>query len=291
MKLTSLLPQYLYKNHRLDIQGIGTFLLDPSTISAVENSKQRSTLLDGITFKSNPAIRESPDLILFISSQTGKMKALAQADLDSHIQLIQQFLNLGKPFTFEGIGTIIKKKHGEYEFTNLSVPTEKIKELKTKEPTPVTLEESASKEYESFLSSPKTQVGWRRPVIALLVIAGIGLAVWGGYTISKNAAANDTTETGTIAEPPPPPQDTTTIQPALAKQKDYKYILQVSQKQTALRRFNQLRTNLWDVKLETEDSVKYKLFLLIPALNADTTHVLDSLTAMTGKKVYIEYTN
>jgi hypothetical protein len=291
---SSLLAQYLYKNHRLDLPGIGTFLLDPSTLTSVENSKQRSTIPDGITFKSNSSVKESPELIAYISANTGKMKALASADLESHIELVKQFLNLGKPFVFEGIGTIAKKKQGEYEFNPISVPLERIKEsTKAPEPKePVTLEQSAKKEYESFLSAPKVPTSWRRPVTALLVIAGIALAIWGGYTISKNTAANDTTDVSTnITTPVTPPPDTSATVQAPVKPDDYKYVLQVSQKQTAQKRYEQLRTNLWDVKMETQDSIKYKLYLLLPMLNADTTHVLDSLTALTGKRVYIEHIN
>jgi hypothetical protein len=291
VKLTALLAQYLYTNHRLDLPGIGTFLLDPTAISsAVENTKQPLSEIEGISFENNALLKDTPDLIAFISSQTGKMKALANADLESHIQLAQQLLNLGKPFTFEGIGILVKKKNGVFEFTPLSMPPEKIKEYKAKETTSqVTLEESSAK-YESFLSSPKTSLGWRRPAVALLVLAGIALAIWGGYTISKKAATSDTTEV-TDAPPPPPPVDSSALQPVIVKKQDYKYILQVSKRQTALRRYNQLKTNLWDVQMETQDSVLFKLYMLLPAMNADTTRVLDSLTAMTGKKVYIEHQN
>jgi hypothetical protein len=291
VKLTALLAQYLYTNHRLDLPGIGTFLLDPTVISsAVENTKQPLSEIEGISFENNALLKDTPDLIAFISSQTGKMKALANADLESHIQLAQQLLNLGKPFTFEGIGILVKKKNGVFEFTPLSMPPEKIKEYKAKETTSqVTLEESSAK-YESFLSSPKTSLGWRRPAVALLVLAGIALAIWGGYTISKKAATSDTTEV-TDAPPPPPPVDSSALQPVIVKKQDYKYILQVSKRQTALRRYNQLKTNLWDVQMETQDSVLFKLYMLLPAMNADTTRVLDSLTAMTGKKVYIEHQN
>jgi hypothetical protein len=130
-------------------------------------------------------------------------------------------------------------------------------------------------------------------VMALLVLAGITLALWGGYTISKNAAADDAVEVlpATVAIAAPTPIDSTAIKTAIAKATDYKYILQVSKKQTAMKRYAQLRTNLWDVKLETNDSVQYKLFLLLPASNTDTTRIMDSLTAMTGKRVYIEHDN
>jgi glycine cleavage system H lipoate-binding protein len=288
VKLTSLFAQYLYTNHRLDLPGIGTFVLDPSTIASIDNSKQKSIVLSGVSFEYNTSVKESPELIAFISSQSGKMKALASADLESFVQQAQQFLNIGKPFELEGIGILVKKQKGEFVFTPLTVPTEKLKEHKTKEPTPVTLEESSA-QYESFLGSPKANTGWRKPVIALLIIAGAALAIWGGYTISRKAATADVTEvvdtTHVIT-----PTDTVVAIPEPVKPKDYKYILQVSRKNTALRRYKQLRENLWDVGMETKDSVDYKLFLLLP-MRTDTTHVVDSLTALTGKKVYIEYQN
>ncbi|MEO5562972.1 MAG: hypothetical protein ABIR18_06040 [Chitinophagaceae bacterium] len=290
MKIATLLAQYLYTNHKLDLPGIGTFLLDPSSISSLDSTpKQRSTVLSGVSFESNPSVKVAPELISFITAQSGKMKALAIADLESLIQEAQQFLNIGKPFTFDGIGTLVKKSQGQFVFSALSVPTEKLKEFKTKETTAtVTLEESSA-QYESFLASPKSNVGWRRPVIALLILAGVGLAIWGGYTISKKAATADITEVVDTAQQLLQP-DTATLANVPVKSDDYKYILQVSKKNTALKRYAQLKTNLWDVKMETGDSVSYKLFLLLPA-RSDTSRVLDSLTAMTGKKVYIEYQN
>jgi hypothetical protein len=294
VKLTSLLAQYLYANHKLDLPGIGSFILDPSSIPALENSKQRTAVLEGISFEPNSSLKEPTQLIEYISAQAGKMKALAIADLESHIQLAQQFLNIGKPFTFDGIGTLVRIKPGIFEFTPLSVTTEKIKLQAGREAAAIKSDESSEK-YESFLSAPKTATGWRKPVIALLMIAGLAMAIWGGYTISKKAATDDTTE---VSEPylPPPTQmavDTTPqkIEPVKSESDRYKYILQVSKRQTAFRRYNQLKTNLWDVNMETQDSVNFKLYMLLPRLNADTTRVLDSLTVMTGKKVYIEHQN
>src|SRR4051812_17926013 len=96
VKITTLLTQYLYTNHRLDLPGIGSFLLDASAIAQAENTKQRSVITEGISFENNPSIKEVPALIAFISAQSGKQKALAASDLDSHLELAQQFLNIGK---------------------------------------------------------------------------------------------------------------------------------------------------------------------------------------------------
>ena len=91
MKIPSLLAQYFYCHQRLDLPGIGTFLLDNASLSALQNSKQRSAMLDGVRFESKPFLKDTPDLIAFIAEKTGKMRALAAADLDSHLVLAEEF--------------------------------------------------------------------------------------------------------------------------------------------------------------------------------------------------------
>jgi hypothetical protein len=294
VKIATLLAQYLYNNHRLDLPGIGTFLLDSSDTSISENSKQKSVPPPPISFESKPELDDSPDLVAYISSQTGKMKALANADLGSHLQLAQQFLNISKPFIFEGIGTLIMRRPGEYEFEPIGTPPEKIRDNKIKN-TPAASLKDTEESYDSFLAKPKAKMEWNRPVIALFIVAGIGLAVWAGYTISKKAPGNATaanTEIQLSLSDSLAQADTmvTTVQPpADTLPKNYKYVLEVANKQRALKRYNQLKTNLWDVHLETKDSVQYKLFILLPAQNADTTRVVDSLTMWLGRKVYLEH--
>lgn len=301
MKISTLLTQYLYNHHRLDLPGIGTFLLDPSAIHALESSKQRSAVLEGISFENNPSLKESPELIAYISAQTGKMKPLAAADLESYIEVAQQFLNIGKPFTFEGIGTLVKVNLKECEFVPISISADKVREqLNTKETPKTATREEATPQYESFLSEPALKKGWKKPVIALALICGLGLTIWGGYAISKKATAkasdsgitSETAAADTTTQQPPLPNNDSLEKPVLlAANANYKYVLEEANEQRAMKRYKQLRTNLWDVKLETNDSVRYKLYLLLPSQNADTTRVLDSLTVMTGRRVYIEHQN
>ncbi len=297
MKITSLLTQYLYNHHRLDLPGIGTFLLDPSAIHALENSKQRSAILEGISFENNPNLKESPDLVAYISAQTGKMKPLASADLESYLEVAQQFLNIGKPFTFEGIGTLVKVNLKECEFVPISVSTDKVRELNTKESPKTSTREEAVPQFGSFLSDPVLKQRWKKPVVALALVCGLILTIWGGYAISKKAGTraadsvvlSDTTVVDTTTKQAQVPDSLEKA--ALLASSNYKYVLEEGSQQRAIKRYNQLRTNLWDVKLETTDSVRYKLYLLLPSQNADTTRVLDSLTVMTGKRVYIEHQN
>ncbi len=301
VKIPPLLAQYLYCHQRLDLPGLGTFLLDNTAISALENSKQRSALLEGVSFKCNPSLKESPDLIGFIAQKTGKMKALAASDLDSHLRTAEQFLNIGKPFALEGIGIISKGKQGEIEFTPITVSPDKVKEYNTKETESSSQKESSSDGYESFLSPSKTNLEWKKPVVALLLVCGIGLTIWGGYQISKKANKNKSanlTETATTLVAAPI-IDTSTVQKndsvhsnnnLLTIDNNYKYVLEVAKSKRAFKRYNQLKAIQWEVHLETKDSVQYKLFMLLPAIS-DTSRTIDSLTVMSGRKVYIEYPN
>lgn len=293
MKIPSLLAQYLYCHQRLDLPGIGTFLLDNASLAALENSKQRLSLLEGVTFTFNPSLPESPGLIAFIAEKTGKMKPLAASDLDSHLQLAHQFLNIGKPFTFEGIGILTRIKPGEFELTPISVATEKVKERNGKESEAAPAKEIATEKYESFLSSD-SKIGWKKPVAGLLIICGVGLTIWGGYEISKRVKKNNPASlTESVKQEPVVPadtsvvaQDTVVVQPEPVE-KNYKYVLEVARSKRAFKRYNQLKEINWQVHLETSDSIQYKLFMLLPV--SDTSKTLDSLTVMTGRKVYIEY--
>ena len=297
MKIPSLLAQYFYCHQRLDLPGIGTFLLDNGTLSAIQHSKQRSAVLDGVSFESKPSLKETPDLIAFIAEKTGKMKALAAADLDSHLVLAEEFLNIGKPFAFEGIGIITKLKPGEFEFTPVMISTEKVKDFQIKNVEPLSAKEQSSENYESFLSPFKTKVEWKKPVIGFILVCGVGLTIWGGYEISKRVKKDNDIIVSEVALPEMKPvtdsatikKDSIIVQNVPPPDTNYKYVLEVAKSKRAFKRYNQLKDIDWDVHLETTDSIQYKLFMLLPV--SDTSKTRDSLMIVTGRKVYIEYQN
>jgi hypothetical protein len=174
--------------------------------------------------------------------------------------------------------------------------TEKVKDFQGKDTEPVAPKEPGpDKKYESFLSPSKTSVGWKRPVVGLILVCGVGAAVWGGYMISQRVKKNNKTTLSENNQPAVQPitdsatvyQDTTATQVVPQADPDYKYILEVAKSKRALKRYNQLKELDWNVQIETTDSIQYKLFMRLPV--SDTTKTLDSLMAMTGRKVYIEY--
>jgi len=268
LKVAPLLAQYLYVNKRLDLPGLGSFILDPSTVIEPETGKHNKvTILEGVSFERNTAIKDTSVLVNFISSQTGTMKALAAADLDSHLGLALQFLNIGKPFLLEGIGTLTKVKSGEFSFTpGLSLPAS-LKEQNTKEIT----------------SAYQNDV-----------------AIWGGYMVYKKTITDESgsvqvktndDETVLVA-------DTAELQKSNQVQSNqvavplpagnYKFILETSDAKRAFSRLSKLKTFQWPAQMETKDSVSFTLYMLLPVTAADTSRVLDSLSRLNGKRVRIE---
>ena len=306
MKLPPLLAEYLFTHKRLDLPGIGTFLLDTTTAAEPETAKQtRNSTVVNISFENNASIKENPGLISFISAQTGKMKALATSDLNSHLELAQQFLNIGKPFILEGIGSLVKTKTG-FDFSMGQLSSEKLKEFSSKELSGGSSTENSLTDYQSVFYPAKPKARWRKPVIFLLVITGLVLAVGGGYTIykkSKTATKPVAPETKEVIETKK--EDTIVVSQPLAVPKDsvtglqqvtqpgiYKFIVEVADRTRGLQRFSTLKNYGLPIQMETKDSTNFKLFFLLPASVNDTARIIDSLgnlyTPAWGKKGFVE---
>lgn len=313
MKLAPLLAQYLYTNKRLDLPGIGTFRLDPHSAPEPENTKSARAIPGQVSFE-NKQVREAPDLISYISEQTRKLKALAAADLDSHIELIQQFLNIGKPFLLEGIGNLVKIKSGELAFTSGQVMPESMKDYSAREISSTSSTVESFTDYRKAINQRGERNKFRKPVIGLLALAGIALAIWGGYTVYKknNPPAQEdlTIQTASVLTSLPAVQvadstsqaDTTNqtttntsdnataignvaaTSPVTAPGK-IRYILENATAKRAFERYARLKTFFWPVQMVTKDSINYTLYLDIPSTYADTSRINDSLTALNGRKV------
>jgi hypothetical protein len=305
LKIAQLLAQFLYTRNKLSIQGLGTFILDTSANIETESGRSGKSEMQGqISFENDSSVKTDPGLIEFIASQTGKMMPLAAADLESHLGLAQQFLNIGKAFLFEGIGTLSKSMDGSHQFTQGSLFTEKTSSGASGKESNGEVEKAFDysmfhKEYKKF--------SWRKPLIGLFILAGIALIVWGGYYVyKKNVSKEKVVVEQKNKEPETTPVkdsitagDTTKVKSDTAVQVKpvqqaiengkYKFILETSKAQRAFTRFAKLKTYGWNVQMETKDSVSYKLFVSIPvSLPADTTRLMDSLTVLTGRKVRIE---
>jgi glycine cleavage system H lipoate-binding protein len=302
LKLAPLLAQYLYQYRRLDLPGLGTFILDSSVVFEPESNKKNTSFkLNGVVFENNSTIKDSPALVDFIALQTGKIKALAAADLYSLLEEAQQFLNIGKPFLFEGIGSLTKIKSGEFAFAaGQALPITKIdysaQEIYSDSPP-----EESSSDYKEIFYQRKRKSNLQKPVAIIFLVAGLFLAIWGGYIVyKKTTTKNKKKSTWVKDEPVLIKKDTLALQKdSLTSQipatvippGNYKFIIEIAGRERALNRFAKLKNYGLDVQLETRDSVTFKLFFLRPALIADTARMIDSLRKIytpPGSKAFIE---
>ena len=297
LKLAQQLADYLVATKKLSIQGIGSFFLD-SSYNPDPDNKSKSDVVGTITFESNTATKTDDGLIEFISKHTGKMKTLAASDLESQLEIVHQFLNIGKAYAFDGIGTVSKNKEGNYTFIQGIALPERIAERN------MSMETGSSADMPDFksvfLKAPK-QINWRKPMIALFILLGLGLVILGGYYLYKRTSEKEAvTETENtelldqnetiVIDSSTIKQDTTPVIQPIAEV-NYKFVVDEFKAMRAFKRFNQLKENGWPIQMETKDSVNYKLYVLMPVATTDTVRALDSITVLNGRRVFIEHKN
>lgn len=314
MKLAPLLAEFLYTNRRLDLPGIGSFMLDDSVQPDLELIKAgKETISEGIHFEANPGLREAPDLVNFIASSTGKIKALAAADLDSFLEAARQFLNIGKPYLFEGIGSLSKLQRGEYDFKPGAPVVEKANPRAFKETAEQEEGQTPNEGFRGIFYAPRAKTNYRKIVFVFLLFAGAGLAIWGGYKVYKKTTAGNTetarsketiedTQQNEDAAPlqptivNPPVSDTTREKsappgPVTLPAGQFKFVVETADKIRGLTRFNKLKSFGLNILMETRDSVSFKLYFLLPAQVSDTARILDSIKKLytpTGSRAYVE---
>jgi len=271
LKISPLLAQFLINNKQLSLAGLGRFILDDS---------------GGIIFQHDAYVKEDPELVKFIAENTGKMKSLVASDLDSNLELARQFLNIGKPYLFEGIGTLSKNKFGTIEFVQSNTSTEKNKENTADRRDKTSTTENSFTDYEEMFSPKKpTAPPTKRIVTWLVALVGLSLAVFGGYIVytktkkrQEPIVEKEEIKPVIIPDSLPKPKDTTAI---ISKPADtsgmYRFVIEKAAKQRAFSRYNYLRENLIDVKMDTKDSVLFNLYFLLQATPATTSKKRDSL--------------
>lgn len=298
MKLEALLVNFFNEYHRLDLPGLGSFVRN-------ENSQNQS---ESILFTCNKSLSESPELIKYLSEQTGKMKSLADADLASHISSIIQFLNIGRLYYIEGLGTLSKAKGGLYEFSEGMPPQEFLFQDSAAHTPTNPRAHIYSGEYSEVLQPKKTKFTFSKNLVGLIFLAILALAFWGVYALLNNSkeskeqsaptpeaapSESATTPSNNLNAPDnsnvPAQQivDTTASNPstavvtALASTQNnngtFRFVIETAGKERALKRWKMLRDYDLDVRLYTKDSTEFEIYFVLPATPKDTARVMDSL--------------
>lgn len=190
MKISVLVAQYFYQNKRLNLPGIGTFYLDVAVDVQIID-KNSHDLLDHIHFAQKNIARPDEELIDFIRKHTGKIRPLAESDLETFVADGKLMLNIGKPFHIEGIGTLQKNREGVYEFTPGQPVVQRLES-----PPPLTSidhDTDRPKRKSVFDDDPNEarNAQIRRVAIVIGVIVGVGIILWGGYSLFSNKVKTD----------------------------------------------------------------------------------------------------
>ncbi len=290
LKLSPHLAQYLYINKELTLAGIGKFRMEAS-VSDEESVDKASKIISpaAISFEQNTSSKVDPELVAFIAAQSGKMKSLAAADLDSYLELAKQFLNIGKPFLFEGIGTLSKNKSDKYDFMPGYLLGEKGKESTATEADQTSTTEDSFKDYEEMFSPKKPQTpASKRIVLWLAILAGICLTVWGGYYVYTKTKKNKKISDQQLSSAPLKDSNTSSqidtmfssVKTDTSISRFYKYVIEEANRSRALTRYNDLKKWGINVQMETKDSVMFKLFFALSSTPSDTVRIRDSLSLL-----------
>jgi hypothetical protein len=297
LKLASTFAKYLYQHKVLNLPGIGVFSIDPSLPVPEPSDKSVHDFVQQIHFVQKPVAKPDEAFIDFIRTQTGKIRPLAESDLESYLADGKILLNIGKPFYFEGIGSLHKNRQGTYDFIPGEPLIDRLEVVK---------EDRTATEGEHRTSQQIARAhneDLRKVFIGLAVILGLAAIIWGGYLIynksRRSAAATvpDTTAqadtTNSILSKPDSAaakKDTANFLTASATP-TYKFIIETTfNKNRALRRYEQLKSYMLDVRMDaTPDSSMFKIYFQFPAQPADTNHIKDSLVKFyNARKVVIE---
>ncbi|MEO6313868.1 MAG: hypothetical protein ABIU63_11045 [Chitinophagaceae bacterium] len=310
MKVDNLLGPYLYQHKKLSLPGIGVFTLDDKAILPDETAKIK-TAIEGISFSAITGQQLDDSLIQYIKDQTGKMKALAEADLYSYIATAFQYLNIGKPFYFEGIGTLQKNKDNGYAFAAGTVIPQKTEDIPHKHI------ETKRKSVSAYGHADTTGGGGfntGKLLVPIAVLVTLALIGWGGYYLyNKNTVEPEQPAQNVVAPVVLPENpdalaidstgkkpDSVSMQPATdstaakAASKTtqaipgngYKFVFETTAKKArADKRYEQLKgigilkeyNN--KVAIETNDSLSFKIYTLVPCTPADTARVKELLNA------------
>jgi hypothetical protein len=306
LKIPLLLVEYLYKNRKMSLPGLGIFTLDKSVVLPAENDRDLLSMPNAVQFQNANIAAADKELISFICENTGKIKPLAISDLDSYLNLGTEMLNIGKPFHLEGIGTITKNKSGKFDF----VPGE-YKVIKENTANP---DQTRKKLYQSDKKNNVNPAAGQnrnfiRLVIVVLALALVGIGGWFMYKKNKSATPETDSNAGSAVQQQVPKapdslavvtakndslknltKDTThPLTNAGQSATNYKFvILATEDKPHALRRYRQLLGFDLKAHLYQKDSTFFKVYFQFPALAKDTIQIKDSLRRQYAHTVTIE---
>jgi hypothetical protein len=279
LKIEQVLVQQLYSNKKIELQGIGTFSLDSSVSLPADSEKGVVIPMHAIVFEYNPRVGEDEGLINAIVKYTKKIYPLASADLDSFLMLGRQFLNIGKPFIIEGLGTLDKAQTGELVFIPGQFITPRIEAPKALKENETEEKSGLFPDYDSEVKSSSTKI-----ILIILGILIVGLGAWAAYHFlnkkTDQDVVNETQPVETTTDSVIAKKDSVVTSTPAIKNDGYTFKIvfkETIDKDVAEKTLHKYKQYGHNVIMYTDDSVMYKVAEPFTLPLSDTTHIKDSL--------------
>jgi hypothetical protein len=304
LKLSPLIAQYLQINKSVTIEGLGRFYIDENHAYSEEpekGSKSGSPVL----YEPAPHTPTDSSFIDFVVKETGKIRPLAIADMDSYTSLAKQLLNISKPFVIEGVGTLVNNNKRVYDFIpgNFEPPrinTDNDREKKLRAATE-TYKESSTDHYQYSDNRQHGHSGSglniKRLAAVLGIVAVLGIGGWAAWKFLLNKQKKTAVTTNETTEGVPPAPNPADTSKAVSKKPPvvitdsnqvitYKVIHEVAGKDRAEKRFKTLQSYNDKTEMEPRDSGSYKLFVRVTSAARDTSRKRDSVRANYKNGIY-----
>jgi hypothetical protein len=303
------LVKYLYTKKQVTLQGIGTITLNAEVPDTELINKGRPFAIENLSLEYNPKAEVDDGLIEFYGNERGKIKSLAQSDIESTLQLARQMLNIGKAYEIEGLGSLEKHSNGTLTlrpgFFAVPYADQAAKSGKLKERDEAPQDWQQPKARASRLS-PATK---RSLVAAALGLPGLAVLwlVWiklqseptqpssanstvvldsatlvatqDSTTPRPNGSGTDSAAVGSLAVP----TDTNTVYTWKA------YIRSFKNSAAALKSYGFHSKTATPASMDSSEAPNsYRLYVMLNSRVADTTHKLDSMRRWYAAKVVLE---
>ena len=300
LKIEQVLVHYLLKNKELKLQGIGTFKLEAALPDSADPDKPIFIPADAISFHYDPKVTEDDQLVDFLVQHTKKIKPLASSDLDSFLSLGRQFLNIGKPFVLQNIGTLEKLNSGELAFVGGQPVAQRM------EPQRAKIEDEGAEEHEENMfndyQKERKSAGGKQTIFVVVSAVVLLLIIWAAWHYLSTDSANEPATTESVV----PVSDSASIRDSLAiysplpdstgnanssDSSTFKVVVnEYNNLRSASVRLANLKKYNRNVIMYTSDSATYKIAEPFTLPLSDTTRVLDSLNRYYGRnKAHIEF--
>lgn len=284
MKTHEFLQQYLFKYKTLSLKGIGIL-----HVTETQENSESDHMIQKVCFNYDPKTPEDPELVKFISQVSGKMTTLAAADLEDYLLDARQLLNISKSVHLEGIGTLQKNHYGEIEFQ----PTNQESEAAYKDI------KSMFSKYQKKSSITEVSEMSRKRIFYVLIFLGLITFIWLSVFIYKNSSSfsfkrsEKMERSASIIKSEDTLKSKTSSALSTNNRTDstkvtFRVVLEIANRNRALKRFADLKEWGHRVGMVTKDSVKFKIYMPFSAPLKDTAYYRDSLSTFFARKVWIE---